>query len=134
MDQNWTDFQKVVADFMPEFEGIQAAYPSQQVLAMGGDSNSEMARLRNSTHKNIMGDVIITLMPGWLELDNDFRPVGESNAITSYTPLAFYGWKIKPSTINGSYQVTDIAPTLSRLLNIPLPNACIGKPIKEICE
>ncbi len=131
---NFAEFQKVVADFMPEFEGIQAAYPSHQVLAMGGDSNSEMARLRNSTHKNSMGDVIITLMPGWLELDSDYRPVGESNAITSYTPLAFYGWKIKPALINTSYQVTDIAPTLSRLLNIPLPNACIGKPIKEICE
>lgn len=131
---NFAEFQKVVADFMPEFEGIQAAYPSQQVLAMGGDSNSEVARLRNSTHKNSMGDVILTLMPGWLELDEDFRPVGESNAICSFTPLSFYGWKIKPAIYNSSYQVTDIAPTLSRILNIPFPNACIGKPIKEICE
>ncbi len=131
---NFSDFQKVVAGFMPEFEGIQAAYPAQQVLAMGGDSNSEIARLRNSTHKNSMGDVIFTLMPGWLELDSDFRPVGESNAITSYTPLVFYGWKIRPSVINTAYQVIDIAPTLSRLLNIPLPNAAVGKPIKEIFE
>jgi len=131
---NFSDFQKVVAGFMPEFEGIQAAYPAQQVLAMGGDSNSEIARLRNSTHKNSMGDVIITLMPGWLELDSDFRPVGESNAITSYTPLYFYGWKIKPATINNAYSVIDIAPTLSRILNIPLPNAALGKPIKEIFE
>ncbi len=128
------DVQKAVMNFMPEFEGIQAAYTSQQVLAMGGDSNLEIARLRNSTHKNTMGDVIFTLMPGWLELDEQMRPVGESNAITSYTPLAFYGWKIKPAVHNASYQATDIAPTLSRLLNIPIPNASIGKPIKELLD
>ncbi len=131
---NFTEIQKQVAAFMPEFEGIQAAYPAQQVLTMGGDADSEIARLRNSTHKNSMGDVIITLMPGWMELDEDMRPVGESNAITSFTPLAFYGWKVKPQLVNTMYQVTDIAPTLSRILNIPVPNASIGKPIKEIME
>jgi len=128
------DVQKAVVNFMPEFEGIQAAYTSQQVLAMGGDSNNEIARLRNSMHKNTMGDVVFTLMPGWLELDEQMRPVGESNTITSYAPLAFYGWKIKPAVHNASYQVTDIAPTLSRLLNIPIPNASIGKPIKELLD
>ncbi len=131
---NFSEIQKQVAAFMPEFEGIQAAYPAQQVLTMGGDADSEIARLRNSTHKNSMGDVIITLMPGWMELDEDMRPVGESNAITSFTPLAFYGWKVKPQLVNTMYQVTDIAPTLSRILNIPVPNASIGKPIKEIME
>jgi hypothetical protein len=131
---NFADLQKLVADFMPEFEGIQTAYPSSQILTMGGDSNSEIARLRNSTHKSSMGDVVITLMPGWLELDDDYKPVGESNALTSITPLFFYGMKLKPSKVNASYSVTDIAPTLSRILNIPLPNACIGKPIKEIFE
>ena len=119
---------------MPEFEGIQTAYPSTQILTMGGDSNFEIARLRNSTHKSSMGDVVITLMPGWLELDDDYKPVGESNALTSITPLFFYGMKLKPSKVNSSYSVTDIAPTLSRILNIPLPNECIGKPIKEIFE
>ena len=81
-----------------------------------------------------MGDVIITLLPGWLEVDNKNNPVGESNAIVSYTPLYFYGWKIKPQTITGSYQSTDIAPTLARILNIPIPNASIGRQIEEITK
>jgi hypothetical protein len=54
--------------------------------------------------------------------------------LPSFTPLAFYGWKVKPQLVNTMYQVTDIAPTLSRILNIPVPNASIGKPIKEIME
>jgi len=129
---NFNDFQKNVAEFMLEFEGIQAAFPSSLILNMGGDSNSEIARLRNSTNKNCIGDVIFTLLPGWIEVDNKNNPVGESNAIISYAPLYFYGWKIKPQTVSCSYQTTDIAPTISRIMNIPMPNACIGKPIVEL--
>lgn len=129
---NYTDFEKTVAEFMLEFEGIQAAFTSAQVLNMGGNSNSEMARLRNSTNKNCVGDIIITWLPGWLEVDNHNNPVGESNAIVSYAPVYFFGATIKPQIISSSYQTTDIAPTISRLLDIPMPNACIGKPIEFV--
>jgi hypothetical protein len=131
---NFADFQKTVANFMIEFEGIQSAFPSSQVLNVGGDSNSEVSRIRNSTNKNCIGDIIITLLPGWLEVDNKNNPVGESNTIVSYTPLYFFGWQIKPQNITKSYQTIDIAPTLSRLLNIPMPNASIGKPIEELTK
>ncbi|MDD4970889.1 MAG: alkaline phosphatase family protein [Paludibacter sp.] len=131
---NFRTVQQTVADFMADFEGIQSALPSSQVLNMGGNVNSEMERIRNSTNKNCVGDVIITLMPGWLEVDNKNNPVGESNAIVSYTPVYFYGGKIKPQTITTSYQTTDIAATIARILNIPIPNASIGNPIEEITK
>ena len=129
---NFSDFQKTVAEFMLDFEGIQSAVPSSQVLNASGNADSETVRLRNSTHKNCVGDVIITLMPGWQEVDNKNNMIGESNAVVSYTPVYFYGWKIKPQTISTSYQTTDIAPTISRILEIPMPNASIGKPIVEV--
>ena len=129
---NFIDFQKTVAEFMLEFEGIQSAFPATQILNASGDSDSEMARIRNSMNKNCVGDVIITLLPGWIEVDNNGNAIGESNAIVSYTPVYFYGWKIKPQSISTSYKTTDIAPTISRMLDIPMPNACIGKPIIEI--
>lgn len=131
---NLRDFQQTVAEFMLEFEGIQTAFPSSQVLASNGNTNSEMSRLRNSTNKSTVGDIIFTLLPGWIEVDNKNNPVGESNAIVSYTPLYFYGWKVKPQNISTSYQATDVAPTLSRILDIPMPNACIGKPIEELVK
>jgi bisphosphoglycerate-independent phosphoglycerate mutase (AlkP superfamily) len=115
-----------------EFEGIQAAFPASQILNMSGNADTQMARIRNSTNKNNAGDVIITLLPGWIEVDDKNNPVGESNAIVSYTPLYFFGWQIKPQKIETSYQTTDIAPTLSRILNIPMPNAATGKPIEEL--
>lgn len=100
---------------------------------MGANTGSDLSRLRNSTNKNCVGDIILTLLPGWIEVDNKKNPIGESNAIVSYTPLYFFGWQIKPQTILRSYLTTDIAPTISRILDIPMPNACIGKPIEEVC-
>ena len=131
---NFRNVQQTVADFMLDFEGIQSAYTSSQVLTMGGNENSEMARIRNSTNKNCVGDVIITLLPGWVEVDNKRNSVGESNAVISNAPLYFYGAKIKPQNISTSYNTTDIAPTISRLLDLPMPNACTGKPIDELLK
>jgi len=129
---NFSDVQKTVAEFMLDFEGIQSAVLASQVLNTSGNADSETARLRNSTNKDAVGDVIITLMPGWQEVDNKNNMIGESNAIVSYTPVYFYGWKIKPQSVSTSYQTTDIAPTISRILEIPMPNASIGKPIVEL--
>lgn len=127
---NFREMQQNIAEFMLEFEGIQGAFTSSQVMNMGGDNNSMLERIRSSSNKRNAGDIVITLLPGWIEVDDKGMPVGESNAILSYTPLYFYGWKIPAQKIAESYQTTDIAPTISRILNIPMPNACIGKPIK----
>ncbi len=131
---NLHEMEQSVADFMLEFEGVQSAFTATQVLNMGGNAGSEMVRIRNSTNKKSVGDVIITLLPGWIEVDDKNNPVGESNAIASYTPLYFYGWQIKPQKIETSYQTTDIAPTISKILDIPMPNANIGKPIEELTK
>jgi len=127
---NIREMQQTIADFMLEFEGIQAAFTTSQALNYSGNGSSILDRVRNSTNKNSVGDIIITLLPGWMEVDDKNNPVGESNTITSYTPLYFFGGKITPQKVITSYKTTDIAPTLSRLLNIPMPNASIGKPIE----
>ena len=131
---NLAEFQKKVTEFLVEFEGIQTAYTSEQIINSAGTGDTEISRIHNSSYKNFMGDVIFTLMPGWMEVDNKNNPVGESNSLVSYTPVYFYGWNIKPLDIQTTYHTTDIAPTLSRILDIPMPNACMGKPIEEIIK
>ncbi|MDD5184833.1 MAG: alkaline phosphatase family protein [Paludibacter sp.] len=129
---NFHEMQQNIAQFMLEFEGIQDAFPSSQVLNMGRNGNSILERIQNSSNKKSIGDIILTLLPGWIEVDDKNNPVGESNAIVSYTPLYFYGWQIPAKKVIRSYQTTDIAPTISRILNIPMPNASLGKPIEEV--
>ena len=56
------------------------------------------------------------------------------NSYDSHIPLVFMGWKIKNGESNNSYNMTDIAPTLSALLHIEFPSGNIGNPIPEIFE
>jgi hypothetical protein len=135
IEEKEIDFKKMqesVVDFMLEFEGIQSAFSFNQLMQMGVTPNSEMARLRNSTHKNTAGDVILTLMPGWLEIDDKSNPVGESNELVSYLPIWFYGAKLPVKKITRQHQITDIAPTISKILNIPFTNANLGNPVEGI--
>jgi len=131
---NINDIQNTVAKFMLEFEGIQASYTSSQILNVTGNGNSEIVKIQNSTNKKNAGDVIFTLQPGWIEVDDKNNAVGESNAIKSTTPLYFYGWQIEHKTIEDNYQTIDIAPTLAQIMGISTPNASIGKPIKDLLK
>ena len=121
--------QEVAIEFMLEFEGVQSVYSFSQLMNISANPESEMAKIRNSSHKNAAGDIILTLMPGWLEIDDRYNPVGESSALISYLPVWFYGAKISQQFITKQHQITDIAPTISKILNIPYTNANIGQPI-----
>ena len=122
-------FQQVVAEFVSEFEGVQNAWPLYQLLQLPVNPDTEMARLRNSVHRSTAGDVVILLKPGWLETDDQNRPVGESGSLNTRFPVYLSGWKIIPQLIRDAHQVTDIAPTLTGLLQLPAPNASIGNDI-----
>jgi len=129
---NLREIQKSVCDFMLEFEGVQTAYISSDLFTMAGPENSSAMKIRNSVHKNNIGDITITLMPGWLEFDDKLGFTSESSSVKTRMPFYMYGWKVKPQVINNSYFVTDIAPTLSNILKIPYPNGNTGKVIQEM--
>lgn len=127
-----TEIQQIVADFMIEFEGVRSAYTAAQIQNQAFSSDVEAMNIRNSYHKNNGGDVVISLLPGWLEVDDKNNPVGEVTSLNTNIPVYFYGWHIQKQEIKKTYYITDIAPTISRILNVPFPNACVGKPIEEI--
>ena len=50
----------------------------------------------------------------------------------THVPLIWYGKNIPKGNTVRKILITDIAPTLSFLLNIPLPDAATGNPVLEI--
>lgn len=54
------------------------------------------------------------------------------NAYDSHIPLIFMGTGIHHGESNKSYNMTDIAPTISALLGIQFPSGNIGDPIVEV--
>lgn len=125
-----TEFQNRIIEFLLEFEGVQAAYSSQSLLNFFGESTDSRSKYRNSFHKKVSGDISIVLMPGWIEVDNLGRIVGEANSPQVFVPFYLIGTGIKPTQLSGNYNTVDIAPTITDLLGISRPNACVGKKIQ----
>ena len=89
--------------------------------------------MQNSFYPRRSGDVIMNLMPGWIE-END-RCASSSGSMYGYdtrVPLIFYGAGILPRQIDRPVDMTAVAPTLCRLLGIEAPAASEGTVLEEV--
>ena len=80
------------------------------------------------------GDLQIIMKSGIM----DATKMGISHSVwspdDSHIPLLWYGWGIKHGSTHREILMTDIAATISALLNIQMPNGCIGHVITEIIQ
>jgi len=87
----------------------------------------------NGYHPQRSGSIQFILRPGWY---NGYTPTGTThgawNPYDTHIPLLWYGWNIPAGATSRTIYMTDIAPTLSALLHIQMPNGCIGKAIREL--
>ncbi len=78
------------------------------------------------------GDVVIILEPGLVEYKRKGTTHGAGYTYDTHVPLIFYGWRVKPEILQSETCITDIAPTLSRILGIQPPNGTTGKVIAPL--
>jgi hypothetical protein len=87
----------------------------------------------NGSHRGRSGLIQLILKPGYYA---GYAPTGTThgawNPYDTHIPLLWYGWGIPKGQTHREVQITDIAPTLSALLHIQMPNGCVGKVITEI--
>lgn len=124
------EIQGRVSRFLNQFTGI-AGSVTDDVLLRNFFTGGISAKIQAGFHPKRSGDVMIYLQQGWYERDfND-----DKLSLISYdqhVPLVFYGWNIENKIINRRVNVTDIAPTISHLLNIPVPAFATGEPVMEL--
>jgi predicted AlkP superfamily pyrophosphatase or phosphodiesterase len=81
------------------------------------------------------GDIQLILNAGWFETRGKTGTThGSWNPYDTHIPLLFMGWGIRAGHTDRRVSMTDIAPTISALLHIQMPNGCVGKPISEVLE
>ena len=69
---------------------------------------------------------------GWMEKRAFGTTHGTSYTSDTHVPLLWYGYNIPKGESVIPHEITQIVPTLSFLLDIPLPNASNNKPILEL--
>lgn len=119
--------------FLKEVSCIKELYaPEFSKSKVGGTTIENF--VKNAYNSEESGDIIYHVKPGWME----YRKYGtsHSNAYNNDThvPMIWYGCNIPKGETVIKTRITQIVPTLSMLLNIPLPNASDTMPIEALFE
>ncbi len=90
--------------------------------------------VKNSYYPKRSGDVMFVPNPGYLDGGKTGTTHGLWNPYDAHIPLVWYGQNIKSGRSHREVHMTDIAATLAALLNIQMPNGCIGNVIEEVIK
>ena len=81
------------------------------------------------------GDVVINLMPGWIEQrEHAVSLSGSLYEYDTHIPLLFLGSGVPAAAVERDVELSDVAPTLARIMQIPLPDAVTGKVLEEVVK
>lgn len=129
------EIQQKTAQFLTQFSGVANASTSS-ILESTDFTDGILKKFQNSYHPKRSGDVLISLLPGWLETGNGYGAVYYKQSspyrYDAHVPLIWYGWDIPAQKIVRPVHMRDVAVSLSRLLDIAYPSEATGSAIKEL--
>lgn len=97
-------------------------------------------RIINGYNNKRSGDIQIIMQPNWYEIYNHSikNTQGTTHGVwhpyDSHIPLFFMGSNIPAGQTHQQVYITDIAATVCAILQIQMPNGCIGNPIEAIMD
>lgn len=123
---NPDEVENNVARYLETLPNVYKALPGH--ILRQGAANSKIERLaQNGLHPNRSGDVFVAMNFGYMDYSETGTTHGSTYSYDTQIPLVFYGKGIKPGNYFQAAEITDIAPTISGIANIPLPGAATGK-------
>ena len=127
------DIQEQLANFLLRYNGIKEVYTASAMRSTAFTQHRPHLLQMGYNHK-ASGDLLIILEPSWLPGGARGTSHGTGFTYDTHVPIVFFGWGVKSGESTRYATVTDIAPTLSMLLNIRLPNGATGQPIHELFD
>jgi predicted AlkP superfamily pyrophosphatase or phosphodiesterase len=125
--------QRAVADFLLGFEGVKEVYTATDMRRNEYTKGGAHLLQMGYNHK-ASGDLLLILEPAWLSSSYKGTTHGTGYTYDTHVPIVFFGWNVPKGESARTINITDIAPTLSMMLNIRLPNGTTGNPILEVLQ
>jgi predicted AlkP superfamily pyrophosphatase or phosphodiesterase len=130
---NLAEVQQTLAAWLRDQEGVAAVYTATQLQEQGYREGVAQMLQKGYYYKN-SGDVFMVLDPAWMDYARYGTTHGSGYTYDTHVPLLWYGWGVKAGSSARKQHITDIAPTVSFMLDISLPNGATGEPIRELLE
>ena len=105
-----------------------------QHIALASIPEPQKVRMINGYSPGRSGDIQFIFKPGYFDGGTKGTTHGLWNPYDAHIPLLFFGWNIKPGKTYREIYMTDIAATIAALLQIQMPDGCVGKVITEIMK
>ena len=118
-----TEVQNRAATFVLQFRGVSHVLTS---TALTGSYFGEGYghRMQKSFYPRRGGDLVLNLMPGWIEERPETKSLsGSMYDYDTRVPLIVFGWKVPARTVSEPVDMTRLAPTLAHILGIGRPVA-----------
>jgi hypothetical protein len=127
---NMDEFEDIAAKFLLEVSGVQNTISADD-LRTNNYASGIYDTMQRSYYYGRSGDLLITLKPGWKE---EVEVSQHQSSLSQHlsVPLIFYGWEVPAIQTFRKVMMTEVAPTISTILEIPQPNGCDSEAILEV--
>ena len=120
---NLADVQNRVAAFALQFRGVSHVL-SATAMQNGYFGESYGRLMQNSFYPRRSGDLVLNLMPGWIEtVEGEVAQSGSMYDYDTHVPLIIAGPGIGARTIGDDVDMCSVAPTIGRLIGVGRPTA-----------
>lgn len=126
---NISEMQDQIVSFLLQKDGIAHVITDKSFQECASSEKELKNLVANGFYPKRSGDIIIILEPSWMEWKTKGTTHGAPYNYDTHIPLLWYGWKIPKGSTTIPTNITDIAPTLSFILNINLPSGATGRVI-----
>ncbi len=128
------EVQNEVAMFMMQFRGVSHAL-SATAMRNNYFGAGYAQKMQNGFFPKRSGDVVLNLMPGWIESrEGVYSSSGSMYGYDTNVPLIIYGGDIASQLIEREVDMVTVAPSVARILGITAPTAAEGGVLTEIID
>lgn len=126
---------ELIKNYMMSLPGIAEVFTRQSLINSDFDEKAIRGMIKRGFHTTRSGDVAIVWEPGWIQgAGSKGSTHGSAHLYDSHVPMVFYGFGIKQGSSAVYHPITDIAPTVSTILQIKFPSGSTGQPIVELLK
>jgi predicted AlkP superfamily pyrophosphatase or phosphodiesterase len=126
---------ELTGKFLMTLEGVTNYYTEAIIKQSDFNEGGIKGKVIRGHHPKRSGDIIFVLDPAWFE-GNSVQGTthGSPYNYDTHVPILFFGFGVKQGSSVVYHPITDIAPTVSVLLQIMFPSGCTGQPIGELLK
>ena len=128
LDLDLDDVQEAIVNEIIGYENVDKAYTATAMSSTSFPIGIEHL-VQNGFNQKRSGDVIYILDPAVISYSKTGSTHGSAFEYDTHVPLLFFGKGIKHGETFQKTEITDVAPTMSALLNISYPSGTIGHPL-----